>query len=105
MTQRPLAVRLPEETIDGLDRLVAEGWYVTRSACIKDALEQLLAVFERKRIDDAILAGYERVPLTDDELECCAMRTARMTGERRSTEPRTGDVHRGEVWWVESPGR
>jgi len=80
MTQRPLAVRLPEETIDGLDRLVAEGWYVTRSACIKDALEQLLEVFERKRIDDAILAGYERMPLTDEELALLDAH-ARMAGD------------------------
>ncbi len=68
MTQRPLAVRLPEETITGLDRLVAEGRYVTRSAGIKDALDKLLAAFERQRIDDAIIAGYEKQPLTDDEL-------------------------------------
>ena len=68
MTQRPLAVRLPEETIDGLDRLVAEGWYVTRSAGIKDALDKLLAAVERQRIDEAIIAGYEKQPLTDDEL-------------------------------------
>ena len=68
MTQRPLAVRLPEETIAGLDRLVSEGWYVTRSAGIKDALDKLLAAFERQRIDDAIIAGYEKQPLTDDEL-------------------------------------
>ena len=86
MTQRPLAVRLPEETIDGLDRLVAEGWYVTRSACIKDALEQLLAVFERKRIDDAILAGYERVPLTDEELEW-SERSAQEMFDRWAAEP------------------
>ena len=86
MTQRPLAVRLPEETIDGLDRLVAEGWYVTRSACIKDALEQLLAGFERKRIDDAIIAGYERVPLTDDEREW-SERSAQEMFDRWAAEP------------------
>ena len=86
MTQRPLAVRLPEETIDGLDRLVAEGWYVTRSACIKDALEQLLDVFERKRIDHAILAGYERVPLTDEEREW-SERSAQEMFDRWAAEP------------------
>ena len=86
MTQRPLAVRLPEETIDGLDRLVAEGWYVTRSACIKDALDQLLAVFERKRIDDAILAGYERFPLTDDDREW-SERSAQEMFDRWAAEP------------------
>ena len=86
MTQRPLAVRLPEETIDGLDRLVAEGWYVTRSACIKDALEQLLDVFERKRIDDTILAGYERLPLTDDE-RAWSERSAQEMFDRWAAEP------------------
>jgi Arc/MetJ-type ribon-helix-helix transcriptional regulator len=68
MTQRPIAVRLPEETIDGLDRLVAEGWYVTRSEGIKDALDKLLELFERMRIDEALIAGYERMPPTEDEL-------------------------------------
>jgi Arc/MetJ-type ribon-helix-helix transcriptional regulator len=68
MTQRLVAVRVPEETLDGLDQLVAEGRYATRSACIKDALDQLLATFERRRIDDAIIAGYEKMPLTDEEL-------------------------------------
>jgi Arc/MetJ-type ribon-helix-helix transcriptional regulator len=86
MTQRPLAVRLPEETVDGLDRLVAEGWYVTRSSCIKDALDQLLAAFERKRIDDAILAGYERMPLTDDEIEW-SERSAQEMFDRWAAEP------------------
>ena len=80
MTQRPLAVRLPEETIEGLDRLVAEGWYVTRSAGIKDALDKLLDVFERKRIDAAIIAGYERMPLTNDELSLLDAH-ARMSAE------------------------
>jgi Arc/MetJ-type ribon-helix-helix transcriptional regulator len=68
MTQRPIAVRLPEETIDGLDQLVAEGWYVTRSEGIKDALEKLLEAAERQRIDRALVEGYERAPLTDEEL-------------------------------------
>ena len=86
MTQRPVAVRLPEETVDGVDRLVAAGWYVTRSACIKDALDQLLAVFERKRIDDAILAGYERFPLTDDEREW-SERSAQEMFDRWAAEP------------------
>ena len=69
MTQRPLAVRLPEETINGLDRLVAEGWYVTRSAGIKDALDKLLEAVERQRIDQALIEGYKRFPETKDELE------------------------------------
>jgi len=80
MTQRPIAVRLPEETIDGPDQLVAEGWYVTRSEGIKDALDKLLELFERKRIDDALIAAYERVPLTDDELRLLDTH-ARMAGE------------------------
>jgi Arc/MetJ-type ribon-helix-helix transcriptional regulator len=68
MTQRPIAVRLPEETLSGLDRLVAEGRYVTRSEGIKDALDKLLEAAERGRIDRALIEGYERVPVTDEEL-------------------------------------
>jgi Arc/MetJ-type ribon-helix-helix transcriptional regulator len=86
MTQRPIAVRLPEETIDGLDQLVAEGWYVTRSEGIKDALDKLLELFERKRIDDAIIASYERLPETSDELEW-AERSANDMIERWAAEP------------------
>jgi Arc/MetJ-type ribon-helix-helix transcriptional regulator len=68
MTQRPIAVRLPEETLSGLDRLVAEGWYVTRSEGIKDALDKLLEAAERQRIDRALIEGYDRMPVTDEEL-------------------------------------
>ena len=68
MTQRPIAVRLPEETLSGLDRLVAEGWYATRSEGIKDALEKLLEAAERQRIDQALVDGYTRMPVTDEEL-------------------------------------
>ena len=67
MTTRMVAVRLPEATVDELDRLVAEGRYGTRSDGIKDALEKLLAIVERTRIDDAIIAAYERMPLTAEE--------------------------------------
>ena len=38
MARRPIAIRLPEETINGLDRLVEQGWYVTRTEGIEDAL-------------------------------------------------------------------
>jgi Arc/MetJ-type ribon-helix-helix transcriptional regulator len=69
MTQRPIAVRLPDETLSGLDRLVAEGWYVTRSEGIKDALEKLLEAAERQRIDRALIEGYERMPETAEELD------------------------------------
>ena len=81
MTQRPLAVRLPEETINGLDRLVAEGRYVTRSAGIKDALDKLLAAFERQRIDQAMIDGYRRFPMTKDELAWAGVHGSRMFGE------------------------
>ncbi len=64
----PIAVRLADHTLERIDALVAAGWYPTRSACIKDALDQLLAATERRRIDEAIVAAYRRVPQTEDEL-------------------------------------
>jgi Arc/MetJ-type ribon-helix-helix transcriptional regulator len=63
----PIAVRLPDDLLGEIDALVAAGWYPTRSACIKQALGELLATLERRRIDEAIREGYERVPQSDDE--------------------------------------
>lgn len=64
----PIAVRLADETVAEIDALVAAGWYPTRSACIKDALDQLLSALERRRVDEAMVEGYRRVPQTADEL-------------------------------------
>lgn len=57
-----VAARLPEELIARLDALVDEGRYPSRSQALREAVERLLQVAERDRIDRAIVEGYRRVP-------------------------------------------
>ena len=63
-----VAVRLPDELIEGIDSLVQQGAYSNRTDAIKRALTVLLAAHEKNEIDRAIVEGYLRHPQTDDEL-------------------------------------
>lgn len=62
-----LALRIPDELTQQLDELVTSGRYPTRTDVVRAAIRDLLAREERRRIDEAIVAGYRRVPPTDDE--------------------------------------
>ena len=64
-----ITVRLPEEHVERLDKLVAEGSYRTRAAAVTDAIERLIEEAERERIDRAIVEGYTRMPPTLEEDE------------------------------------
>lgn len=57
-----VAIRLPDGMVETLDRLVEQGRYPNRTAAMRDAVERLLAAEARRAIDDAIVAGYARVP-------------------------------------------
>ena len=51
-----------------IDELVAAG-RASRAAVIVEAIDRLVAQFERERIDREIVEGYTRIPQTDEELE------------------------------------
>jgi Arc/MetJ-type ribon-helix-helix transcriptional regulator len=57
-----LAIRIPDETLSRLDRLVAEGEYPNRAETVRAGLELLLREAERRWTDTAIVEGYRRVP-------------------------------------------
>ena len=63
-----VAVRLPEHLVEGIDSLVAEGHYPTRTDVVRTALRALLEAHERREIDRQIVEAYTRMPQTDDEL-------------------------------------
>ena len=63
-----VALRLPDDVIEALDALVGQGHYATRTAVIRTAVDALLAAHERLEIDRAIVAGYTRIPDTDEEI-------------------------------------
>jgi Arc/MetJ-type ribon-helix-helix transcriptional regulator len=61
-----IAVRVEQGLVDGLDALVAAGRFETKADAIRAAIEALLDVDRRRRIGEAIVEGYRRVPPGDD---------------------------------------
>ena len=73
-----IAVRLGADLVEGLDALVADGRFSTRADAIRAAIEALVDADRRGRIDEAIVAGYRRVPSGNDPgLEAALDRAAR----------------------------
>jgi len=62
------AAALTEDLLRRLDeRAAREGR--SRSALIRDAIEAYLYDEEKARIDREIVEGYERIPVTEEEME------------------------------------
>jgi metal-responsive CopG/Arc/MetJ family transcriptional regulator len=63
-----LAIRLPDETLEGLDWLVVRCQYSSRTEAMRSAIEAAIAAERRKQIDEQYIEAYTRMPQTDDEL-------------------------------------
>jgi Arc/MetJ-type ribon-helix-helix transcriptional regulator len=61
-----IAVRIPSDLADGLDGLVASGRFDSRAEAIRTAIETLVDTERRRRIGEAIVEGYRRIPDGDD---------------------------------------
>lgn len=73
-------VQLTEDLLLRLDeRAAREGR--SRSSLIRDAIEAFLYDEERARIDREIVEGYERIPITDEELAIAERETREMIRE------------------------
>ena len=67
MARTQTLVQLTEDLLRRLDeRAAREGR--SRSAPIRDAIEAYLYDEEKARIDREIVEGYERMPVTDEEM-------------------------------------
>jgi Arc/MetJ-type ribon-helix-helix transcriptional regulator len=64
-----IAVRLTEDELAGLDRLVADRHYDSRAAAIRDALAQVLKAEEDRRIAKAYERAYGGRPPTQEEID------------------------------------
>jgi metal-responsive CopG/Arc/MetJ family transcriptional regulator len=67
MTLVPFAIRLEESVIDAIDTLIVDYGDLTRSDFIRDAIVQAIERDRQRRIDRAIIEGYQRLPETADE--------------------------------------
>jgi metal-responsive CopG/Arc/MetJ family transcriptional regulator len=67
VTRTQTLVQLNDDLLRQLDeRAAKEGR--SRSALIRDAIEEYLFDEDRARIDREIIEGYERIPVTEEEL-------------------------------------
>lgn len=63
-----LAIRLTDETLEGLDWVVVRCNYSSRTEAMRAAIEALIAAERRKQIDEQYTEAYTRMPQTDEEL-------------------------------------
>lgn len=70
-----LAVKLPEELLSRLDRLVGQGRFASRSDAVRYGISTMVRDAEREAIDDAFTVGFARHP-DDDEVLAEAERLA-----------------------------
>jgi Arc/MetJ-type ribon-helix-helix transcriptional regulator len=62
-----ISVRMSDDRVASIDRLVASGSRESRAAVIVEAVDRLVADLERERIDREIVEGYTRIPSTPEE--------------------------------------
>jgi metal-responsive CopG/Arc/MetJ family transcriptional regulator len=77
MARKQTLVQLSEELLELLDREAARRG-VSRSALIREAIEEHLDAERRAEIGRQIAEGYRRIPQTDEELEWADWQTAEM---------------------------
>lgn len=76
-----LVTRIPDGLAQELDRLVEEGVVTSRSEAVRLGLERLVDRERRRKIGQAIVDGYTRMPQTDEELAWADAATRDMFAE------------------------
>lgn len=76
-----LVTRIPDALAEQVDRLVDDGVVASRSEAVRLGLERLVDRERRRRIGEAIVDGYRRIPQTDEELEWADAATRDMMAE------------------------
>lgn len=84
----PIAVKLPDELVAALDRLVAEGVFDSRSSAVRHGVAAVVATSRRLAVDRLYAEGYAREPETEEELR----RATRLAVESINDEP-------WDRWW------
>lgn len=67
MSTEQIAVRIPTDRLRTLDDLVARGVFASRAAAVRFGIDALAEMDRRRQEDEAIIAGYQRVPPTEAE--------------------------------------
>jgi len=56
-----IAVRLPDQLVQAVDRMVERGRFASRTDAIRAAVDRLVADDREAELDEAIVAGYRAV--------------------------------------------
>ena len=62
MATTQIAVRLPSELLDEVDRIVQTEAAASRADAVRQALDLWVRAAKRRRTGEAIVAGYDRMP-------------------------------------------
>lgn len=83
-----IAIKLPEELVEAVDRLVEEGRFESRSDAVRTGIGLVVREADRRRIDQAFAEGFRRAPESAGELAD----SRRLAIESIEDEP-------WEPWW------
>ena len=70
-----LAIRLPDETLAGLDWLVVRRQYSNRTEAMRSAIEAAIKIERSRQIDEQYIAAYTQFPQTGEELAHLGMQS------------------------------
>lgn len=78
MATTQIAIRVPDDLLEEVDRMVESGSLESRADAVRRGLEHLVALARRQRIDLAIVDGYRRAPPagSDEVLAEAALRAS-----------------------------
>jgi Arc/MetJ-type ribon-helix-helix transcriptional regulator len=63
-----IAVRLPDELAERLDRLVENGRFASKAEAVRSAIQDMLDHERRTEVGERIADGYRRIPQSDEEV-------------------------------------
>ena len=70
-----LAIRLPDDTLEGLDWLVVRCKFSNRTEAMRTAIESMIKLERSRQIDEQYIAAYTKYPQTHDELAHLGMQS------------------------------
>lgn len=76
-----IAVRIPDELAEALDRLVEEEAFPSKAEAIRTAIEAFVDATRRRRVGEAIAEGYRRLPQDDDDVRVARQAALRSIAE------------------------
>lgn len=76
-----LVTRIDDEMADAIDALIAAGEFASRSDVVREGIARLIDERRRQAIGDQIIAGYDRLPETADELRHAETAARAMIGD------------------------